>query len=246
MNLRKGTPGEGWQARADSFSYTKVAVGLSKTWNGWMAGEVYWCKAHEHTDALPGTKPCLDWMTEGALRCPRCKPHVLPTWVGYVPLYREVDHKPVVVIVHESVMDLVKGLKYGDFVLVGRADDKSSVFVRLSESPQMFRTDQEQRKQPCNLNASLLTMWQMPLLERWLLDARRETATAAQGKPDAVQMRLSVPPPTTAIEAIAIDAHRNPPSDWSELVGNVLNKAAQRGAKPSKNGHHKKAEEGEG
>jgi len=169
VSLKKGTPGRGGQVRADSFSYTSVPCGLKSTFNAWLAGPVYWCQAHEHTEKQPGTKPCLHWMTDGSIRCPRCRPQVLPTWVGYVPLYREIDHKPVIVIVHESAMDLLAGLVYPNYVLVGRVDPTSSVFVRKSDNAVSLKTDNEQRKRPADITTDLLSMWKMPELEAWLL-----------------------------------------------------------------------------
>lgn len=174
MSLKKGTPGKGGQGRADSFSYTKVPSGLKSTFGAFMAGDPYWCLAHEHTKATPGTKPCLDWMTDGALRCPRCRPHTMPTWVGYVPLYREADHAPILVIVHEAAMDLLTGVTYPAHVLVGRVEDNASVFVKRSDTRLSFRTDNEQRKRPRDVTGDLLNMWRVPELERWLMEQRRE------------------------------------------------------------------------
>lgn len=244
MNIRKGTPGEGAQARADSFSYFGPDHGLKHAFTAWLAGEVYWAKAHEHTDALPGTKPCLDWLTEGELRCPRCRPQVLPIWVGWVPLYREVDHKPICVIVKESGMDLLKGLVYPNCVLVGRVGKKDAVFVRKSESPVSFRTDNEQRKRPIDITNSLLTMWKLPTFEAWLCDRRREQRVNAVEQPEAVRLRLSVPPPTTRVEALAIDAERDPPPAGDVPFDDVMKRIKTKFKVPSKNGHHKNNGEG--
>jgi len=180
VSLRKGTPGKGKGTRADSFSYTSVTHGLRNTFSAFLAGPVYWAEAHEHTKTQPGTKPCLDWITDGALRCPRCRPMVLTTWVGWVPLYREVDHKCIIVIVHESAMDLLEGLSYPMCVSVGRVDEKSSVFVRRSDNPVTFKTENEARKRPVDVTRDLLCMWRIAELDRWLLDNRRGTSVPAQ------------------------------------------------------------------
>jgi len=180
VSLKKGTPGNGGQVRADSFSYTSVAPGLKGWFTAWLAGPIYWCQVHEHTKKTPGTKPCLEWMTDNELRCPRCRPQFVPTWVGYVPLYREQDHKPVIVIVHESVMDLLAGLSYPDGVIVGRVDENSSVFVRRCDTAAMFKTDNAARRRPVDVTRDLLTMWRIPELDRWVLEKRRGNSVTKQ------------------------------------------------------------------
>jgi len=207
VSLRKGTPGQGGQVRADSFSYTSVAPGLKGWFTAWLAGPIYWCQVHEHTQKQPGTKPCLDWITDGALRCPRCRPLVVPTWVGYVPLYREQDHKPVIVIIHESVMDLVAGLSYPVPVIVGRVDAQSSVFVRRNEGGAVFKTDNSARRRPVDVTRDLLCMWRIAELDRWLLDNRRGTAATSQtevddGRSDAGQSPVAEGTPIPGVSLL--------------------------------------------
>lgn len=224
MSLKKGTPGKGDRGRLDSFSYTPVAHGLKNTFGAWMAGDPYWALAHEHTKATPGTKPCLDWMTDSVVRCSRCRPHVVPTWIGWVPLYREADHKPILVIVHESAMDMLSGLTYPTHVLVGRVDENSSVFVKRSDNALSLRTDNEQRKRPRDITCDLLTMWRLPELESWLIEQRRAGPVAplkSNGQPfdpmhSAAAQKYSPPAPTPP-----------PPSDgYDAVLDRVKNKAA--------------------
>jgi len=173
MLPRKGAPGKGASGKTDSFSYTRVQTGLKNTFSAFLAGDPYWSLAHEHTQKTPGTKPCLQFLTDGAVRCPRCRPQTCPTWIGWVPLYREADHWPILVIVHESAMDLLHGLSYPAHVLVGRVDDNSGVFVKRSDSALSFRTENAQRQRPRDISADLLTMWGLPELEEWLMSQGR-------------------------------------------------------------------------
>lgn len=168
--LKKGTPGKGEESPRDSFSHVPVGSGMKNVWTGWLAGEPYWAQAHEHKPpATLGTKPCLTWLTDGALVCPRCKPRVRPTWIGWVPIYREVDHEPCIVIVHETVMDLLSELTYGTRVMVGRSAETSSVYVRRAESQSpRFKSDHEQRQGPRDITPDLLMMWGIPTLDQWL------------------------------------------------------------------------------
>lgn len=186
MGLKKGTPGRGGRERRDSFSYCSVPHGAKGSFNGWLAGDPYWCEeAHEHTERQPGTKPCLHWMTDGQLRCPRCRVGAKLTCVGWVPLYRELDHGPVVVIVHETAADLLTGLRYPDYVLVGRAGAHDSVFVRKSDNALSFKTTNEARKRPVDITHDLLQMWRLPELEEWLR-SRPQAAPAEKGGAEPV------------------------------------------------------------
>lgn len=236
MALKKGAPGKGGQVRADSFSYYGVPSGTKSSFGAWLAGPVYWAQAHEHTKAAPGTKPCLDWMTDGALRCPRCRPHTVPTWIGWVPLYREEDHKPILVLIHESAMDLVAGLSYPVRVLVGRCDDTSSVFVKRAESQIAFKTENDQRKCPVDLTANLLTMWALPQLDEWLMLQRHEARSEAPVKSDGEPFG---PMTAAAAQKYAAPADDGGPS--AETFDAVRERLRNRAAdlKPSVNGKHK-------
>lgn len=236
--LRKGTPGEGWQGGTDSFSYTPVQTGTKGAFAAWLAGDVYWSLCHEHTDKWPGTKPCLDWITHGELRCPRCNSPKAPTWIGYVPLYREQDHAPLLVLVHENAQDLVRGLSYPDHVLVGRVADKSGVYVRKSETAIPFRTENANRKRPIDVTSQLLKMWKLPQLEEWLARQSKKKRMEQEDAEHNARLRLSVPPPTTDVEALAIDAEKKDGSGWSALVDQALKRRGAGKNEPSSNGKH--------
>lgn len=233
--LKKGTPGKGGQARVESFSYTPVQVGLGKAWFGTLAGEVYWCLAHEHTEQDHGTKPCLNWLTDGALRCRRCSRVKPPAWIGYVPIYRELDGRPVVVIVHECAADLLDGLRYPQTVFVGRVDATAGVFVRAAKDQVTFKTEIESRKRPIDVTPQLLAMWKLPDLETWL-SSRGRVATAEP----LPEKQTDGPPPrrTTA------------PDDGAYLLGDSFMgalpketqekiRARRAAAQTSENGKHK-------
>lgn len=236
--LRKGTPGEGWSTATDSFSYTPVQHGTKGTFTAWMAGDVYWAISHEHTDRTPGTKACLDWLTEGTLKCPRCREVKQPDWIGWVPLYREQDHQPIFVIIHKNALDLVRGLKYPDHVIVGRVADKSGVFVRKSETAVPFRTDNANRKVPVDITRDLVPIWKYPQLEDWLNRQHKAKRREQEEAEHNARLRLSVPPPTTDVEALAIDAEKKDGSGWSALVDQALKRRGASKNEPSSNGKH--------
>jgi hypothetical protein len=243
MGLRKGAPGKGGGTRPDHFSYTGVAHGLKGSFSAWLAGEPYWCdEAHEHKREDPGTKPCLGWLTGGALVCPRCRKLRTVKCIGWVPLYREEDLKPIIVIIHDTVADLVKDLHYPMHVLVGRVDAVSSVYVRKSDTPVSFRSDNSARQQPADITNDLLSMWGLPELNDWIKRGSRPTAVECEKVPGAAAWRLSVPPPTTDAESLAIDAHRNGEGEGASGVNDAFARAVRRAGKQPTNGKHPPAE----
>lgn len=231
---KKATPGEGGEVRAEQFAYTSTQAGLKNTWNAWCAHEPYWCKAHEHTDKFPGTKVCTAWFTDGAVPCPRCRPAVVPTVIAYVPVWREVDLKPCLVIIHEGQSDNAVSLKFGTFVLIGRVGAGDGVFVKPSETQRPWRSDLPCRQSPCDLNATLLTIWGYPALEQWLRTPVARRSEGSQPADSPARHRLSVPPPTSTVEALAIDAEKKTPATWDELQSSILSRVKKQGS----NGKH--------
>ncbi len=239
MRQKKATPGKGKGHVPDQFSYTPTPVSL-KAWYAWCAGEPEWYEVHEHTDTQRGTKLCLDWATDGALQCPRCRPFVKTTTCAYVPLYRELDAKSCVVICHNSVAELLEGLTYKTPVMVGRVSADASVFVRKTDGMERFASTHPDRQAPCNLLPSLLSMWAYPQYEQWLLTRHREAPPAPPAPvvvPPSVAQRLSVPPPTSEVERLAIHAHQQQ-GVFGGTVDDVMKKIETRTAKPSRNGKH--------
>lgn len=237
--LKKGTPGKGGESARDSFSAVPVGSGMKNVWTGWLAGEPYWALAHEHKPpAVIGTKPCLVWISDGALACPRCKPQVRPTWIGWVPVYREQDNAPCIVIVHESVMDLLTGLTYGTRVMVGRSVETSSVYVRRAESQApRFQSDHEQRQGPRDVTPDLLQMWGIPVLDQWL-------KCGATTSDNAVSLDLAADEPddTHKPDAQVYQAPAGEGAAQSADYGAIVNRIKERAGalKPSANGRHDK------
>jgi hypothetical protein len=244
MPPKKGTPGKGACQRPDSFSYCPVAHGLKATFSAWLAGEPYWAEeAHEHTKDDPGTKPCLHWLTDGELKCPRCRRARPVKCIGWVPLYREIDSRPVVVIVHESASDLLAGLRHPATVLVGRIGPKDSVFVRRADTQVTFKSEKQTRMSPIDITNDLLMMWNMPEYNEWLRGQRvtaltqhvkqTEEPKRSDGKPfDPFHRNAAVRYSTPDVHAVG------------ELADDAVKAAVARTSKPSKNGHHKPSGEG--
>lgn len=235
--LKKGSPGRGEDgARPETFTYINPTFGLKHVFTAHVAAEPYWCKAHEHNERERGTKPCLNWMTDGAVPCQRCRPGVVPTDVCYVHLYREFDGKPVLVIVHDSAADLLAGVEYGVEVLCGRLEPKSSVFVKPAPNGKRMVTALPQRQRPIDIAVSLLNLWKIHALTEWY---QRRGARA-----DVARHRLSVPPPTTDVERLAIHSHQADNGRWDQAVMESVKRAEQRKREAERNGKHKPQEGG--
>lgn len=198
MSRKRSSPGRGKPGAPSSFSYWGVPVSVKPLY-AWVAGECEWYEVHEHTPREHGTKVCLRWYTDGALRCPRCRPLVPTTTIGYLPIYRESDLKPCVLLLHESVADLVTSLRFRDYIMIGRVDVHSSTFAKKAETRETFASVLPSRQSPCDLLPSLLTMWGYPELNHWIathgdrvpvspaVPAKKESqsgATAASGEKD--------------------------------------------------------------
>lgn len=200
MAIRKGTPGKGGGSRPDSFSYTPVGHGLKGAFTGWLAGPAYWCEeAHEYHERIGPTKPCLHWLTHGEVSCARCRKQPKVTCLAWVPLYREQDSHPILVIVHENAADLLAPLRYPDYCLVGRMEATASVFVRKSDNELSLKTEKESRKRPVDVTGDLIGIWNMPELNDWL---RSRGATVAREKVSAVEV------PTEPGEGVPLKTER--------------------------------------
>lgn len=238
MELRKATPGEGGEAAREQFTYFNTQAGLKNAWTGWLASDPYWFIGHEHKKFDPGTQPCLVWMTEGELPCVRCAKGRARKKMCYLHIYRELDGKPLLIVVQESALEVMGDVAYRSHVLVGRLDDQASAFVKPTETQVPFRTTLESRKRPIDNAVSLLAIWKLPELELWCKRPRRKgPKVTAEPVPDG-NWRLSVTPPTTTTEALAIDAEKKAPAVNAAGTDDALQRALRRAKEAEQNGKH--------
>lgn len=163
MSLRKAAPGEGAGGARVHFRYVSVAHG--KSWPAHVAGPCQWFMCH----TSERTKPCLHWISYGALPCPRCKDDKEAKMLGYMPLYRSSDGCPVMVVVYEDQRDHVDALQLHQRVTVGREAEKGdAVFIRaaLSQEPK-YHSTLPCRLFPADITETLLVMWKLPELVEW-------------------------------------------------------------------------------
>jgi len=127
-------------------------------------------------------------MTSGELTCARCDAGDIAAEVGYQPLYRELDAKPVFVVVHEYSREAIDALKLHARVIVGRGESKhDSVYVipGLKATP-VYTSTLKERMKPADLTCSLLRLWKLPELDHWYI--------TTHGKSDKVVSPPAPPP----------------------------------------------------
>ncbi|PZU56194.1 MAG: hypothetical protein DI547_17110 [Sphingobium sp.] len=207
-----------------------------KPWQAWIAGPCHWYLCHSKGK----TKPCLHHMTNGALKCPRCEVGEHAEEVGYLPLYRMLDGKPVMVIVHEASREQIDGLKLHAPVQVGRGAERSDpVWVQPMLVAPRYTSSIADRLKPAKLTPSLLKIWKVPGLMEWLLKRGAAPAIAAPDETAAPPVK-SDGKPFDGFHAAAARRYAAPASAGS-AVDDVLGRALKgKQPKPSTNGdgHH--------
>lgn len=159
--LKKASPGEG-ERREAHFRYVSTDAG--KSWHGYLAGPPCWYLCHTHGKS----KPCLKWLTDGRVPCARCASVKPPETIGYVPIYRESDGAPVMVIVYERSADVLAGLMHLTRVTVMREGEKGDTVVvvkALQQKP--YSSMLKERAIPVDLEPCLVRMWNLAELSDW-------------------------------------------------------------------------------
>lgn len=161
MGARQSRPQRG----SEVAHWPYCATEPGSVFKAWFAGGAFWTRTHGEK---PST-PCLEEITAGALACAKCAALVPTVLIGYVPIYREEDNKPCLVIVHEDQWDAILGLPKWQPILVGRGSGRGDgVWVRRWETLARYQTTLESRQRIPNLLPSLLRMWKLPALTQWV------------------------------------------------------------------------------
>lgn len=228
-----------WGTRPPRVHFTYTGTPTGHRWQAWVAGPCVWVIAH----TKGRSKPCLHQMSGGVLPCPRCAQIEPPAKIGYQPLYRMSDGKPVVVIVYEGEEQYTDRFVLHLPVLVAReADQSDTVFVRevLAARPAYYST-LACRMVSADCTESLLAMWSIP---EWTAWCRGQRPAAAAPAPVTPAQAATGPEPATMYTA----AHRRwtpvdtPPADAGEdAVQAAVDRARLRAAQaePHKNGKPK-------
>ena len=163
MGLRQTPPGGGGRRSHVHFAYVTTPRGAK--WYAHMAGPIHWFTCHE----MKRTKPCLHVISDGELTCQWCGAEVATRVMGYVPLYRELDGKPVMVLVYEDAREELDRRRLHERVLVGRGPDcNDTVYILRSTSQEpSYQSRLPERLRPADLTRTLLVIWRLPELSQW-------------------------------------------------------------------------------
>jgi hypothetical protein len=180
MPIKRRTPGGGGPSRTDSFSYDRTLT--DKPWWGWLAGEPVWIVGH--LENRP-TKICVDWATDGKVPCWRCGPRAILEDIAYVPIYRESDGAPILVIVYDNSYDFLVKCKHLDYVRVVREGaDTERVTVQKNLHQKKYVTSLKRRQTPVDLSEDLVRMWDLNEYTEWYnCQPGNKPVPAKKGKP---------------------------------------------------------------
>jgi hypothetical protein len=239
MRWKKASPGGEEKPRVEQFSYTRTQPGLKGVWYAWAAHEPHWFECHEHKDTGKkedwGTKVCLDWFTDGALACPRCKPGAKIAKCAYCPVWAEADTAPCMVIVHDRTADLMGGIEFGRYVMISCVDRKRGVTIQCAAEQRRFRSDLPYRQCACDIGVSLLTLWAYPQLATWLKTPEAPKQERKTEQP--VKKKPGTGHPMYAAAHRKVDAAVNGTSTTDDALDRLLRRATAN--PPSTNGEHK-------
>ena len=214
MQLPQAAPGEG--ARRKPTHWTYVGTPKKTGWHAWSAGPCSWFVCH----VKGKTQPCVHWFTNGEVGCQRCNAGQDTEVSGYQPLYREVDTKPVLVIVHEYVREIVDAIPFRRRVYVSRgAEASDGVAVNAAPSPlPLFQTTLAERMKHADIAQSLLKIWRLPELVMWLNATQGNAVKFENAAPPKKKAPISVTPAAPVVDALPLPGEPDGAGDLGELL----------------------------
>jgi hypothetical protein len=165
MRVPNAAPGEGPKKTRDHFPHWSIGGGERHL--AYIAGPTKWVIGHPSDK---GSKPCLLWMTKQTLPCRFCALDKEPCVLGYVPVYRATDWKPLCVIVREDERQWLDDIKLHTRVQIAREREQGAgLFIRpvLDQEPR-FASTVDYRRFPQEMDDSCLVLWKMPELVSYL------------------------------------------------------------------------------
>lgn len=240
MRPKKATPEEGAKIDREHFVNYTPKCGISGSVSGWCACEPWWGICHDYHEDHGPTKVCLDWFTDSALYCERCRRQPATERLAYCLWWRGEDGAPLLTICRNTVAPLLDGLRYGTAIYCAKVDKFSSNYLKASGSAQKFVPNHPLRQKEVEILPTLLMVWKLPQLDKWCKEQDHAERYRELNALEPGQQTLSVPPPTTKIEGQAIAAHRRFGHLGDDAVDEAIKKIVVRKDDAEKNGKHKK------
>lgn len=244
MSIRE-TPPEKGRGSARGPSWSNLLVKRGEKHEMFATGKSHWFDCHTQ---FGNTQPCCVLVTDGAVKCSRC--HQPVETMGYIALWRGWDLKPMFALVHHEQRERTDKFRRGQPVLVGRDDHKGAgiyCLPRTEDVRKFLKIDTPTLQATVDLLPALLTIWKLPDLRAWSMreeaDSDNAVSLTSEKVPGVNRWRLSVPPPATKTEALAVDAHRTAPEGEGDVFNAALQSAKDRVKDAERNGKHKKGEE---
>ena len=103
------------------------------------------------------------------MACPFCDQPKPAAWLGYLPLYRECDAKPVVIVLWEDMRERANDLALHERIVIGREKQKGDMtwIQPAMEKGPAYTSSLAYRMRKQDVTDSLLTMWAQPALTSW-------------------------------------------------------------------------------
>ncbi len=154
MGLKGSKPPEKGSNRA----WLHVSIKGEGKFEGWIAGDPVGVEVHH----VKSSKPCLKRYLGRQWKCPGCEEPCKVDWCAYVPLYRCLDARPVVVILHRDQLDFMQSVKLHQRVEIGRTkEDKIGMYGRVLTAGAKYQTTLPERKISIDISDWLPILWAM-------------------------------------------------------------------------------------
>lgn len=242
MPLPQTPPGGGGRPARTHWHY--VTTKPSQQWGAWIAGPCHWFTCHTNGRSVP----CLHEMTGGELTCERCSAGQGTDVIGYQPIYRELDGRPCMVIVHEYSREVIDKLRLHQRVIVGRGPKTSDgVYIAPAMQAQpRYHSTLADRMRAADLTETLLRLWRLPDLEAWYRQTHGAPTSSTSSAPEPGPVPAETTPlrsdgkPFGAMNRAAAARYKGPEVPASEATDAIIKRFGNNVAKlpPSQNGQH--------
>ena len=136
--------------------WTSARVKAGEYFDGWIAGPMVGVEIHNASVS----KPCLKLYCGHLAECPGCKAGLKTGWIGYLPIYRSSDLRPVVVVTRADMLEVIESLEHLAGVRIGRNEGKSEpVWVRANPGLARFTSAMAYKMKPQSCTDWLPILW---------------------------------------------------------------------------------------